>query len=146
MADPYPKSQRRLAAILAADVVGSSHLMEADEEGTLSAIRAILSEIIEPTASRHRGRMVKTMGDGAILEFASPVEAVLCAAEAQAGIAERVEHQSGVQAVQLRMGINLGDIVITDDGDILGDSVNVAVRLQSIADPGGICISGKVFD
>jgi adenylate cyclase len=146
MADPYPKSQRRLAAILAADVVGSSHLMEADEEGTLSAIRAILSEIIEPTASRHRGRMVKTMGDGAILEFASPVEAVLCAAEAQAGIAERVEHQSGVQAVQLRMGINLGDIVITDDGDILGDSVNVAVRLESIADPGGICISGKVFD
>jgi hypothetical protein len=138
MADPYPKSQRRLAAILAADVVGSSHLMEADEEGTLSAIRAILSEIIEPTASRHRGRMVKTMGDGAILEFASPVEAVLCAAEAQAGIAERVEHQSGVQAVQLRMGINLGDIVITDDGDILGDSVNVAVRLESIADPGGI--------
>ncbi len=146
MADPHPKSQRRLAAILAADVVGSSHLMEADEEGTLSAIRAILSEIIEPTASRHRGRIVKTMGDGALLEFASPVEAVLCAVEAQTGIAEWVESQSGNQAVQLRMGINLGDIVITDDGDILGDSVNIAVRLESIADPGGICISGKVFD
>jgi adenylate cyclase len=95
MADPHPKSQRRLAAILAADVVGSSHLMEADEEGTLSAIRAILSEIIEPTASRHRGRIVKTMGDGALLEFASPVEAVLCAVEAQTGIAEWVESQSG---------------------------------------------------
>lgn len=140
------KVERRLAAILVADVVGASGLMEANEEGTLSVIRTILSEIIEPAASRHRGRMVKTMGDGALLEFASPVEAILCAVEAQTGIAERVEHHSGDQAVQLRMGINLGDIVITEDGDILGDSVNVAVRLESIADPGGICISGKVFD
>ena len=140
------KVERRLAAILAADVVGAAGLMEADESGTLSAIRTILSEIIEPAASRHRGRMVKTMGDGALLEFVSPVEAVLCAVEAQTGIAERVEHQSGDHAVELRMGINLGDIVITDDGDILGDSVNVAVRLESIADPGGICVSGKVFD
>ena len=140
------KVERRLAAILAADVVGAAGLMEADESGTLSAIRTILSEIIEPAASRHRGRMVKTMGDGALLEFVSPVEAVLCAIEAQTGIAERVEHQSGDHAVELRMGINLGDIVITDDGDILGDSVNVAVRLESIADPGGVCISGKVFD
>lgn len=89
---------------------------------------------------------MKTMGDGALLEFPSPVEAVLCAVEAQTGIAEWVESQSGNQAVQLRMGINLGDIVITDDGDILGDSVNIAVRLESIADPGGVCISGKVFD
>ena len=140
------KVERRLAAILAADVVGAAGLMEADESGTLSAIRTILSEIIEPAASRHRGRMVKTMGDGALLEFVSPVEAVLCAIEAQTGIAERVEHQSGDHAVELRMGINLGDIVITDDGDILGDSVNVAVRLESIADPGGVCVSGKVFD
>jgi adenylate cyclase len=140
------KIERRLAAILAADVVGASGLMEADEAGTLSAIRTILSQIIEPAASRHRGRMVKTMGDGALLEFASPVEAVLCAVEAQTGIAERSEPQSSDQAVQLRMGINLGDTVITDDGDVLGDSVNVAVRLESIADPGGICISGKVFD
>jgi adenylate cyclase len=138
--------ERRLAAILAADVVGASGLMEADEAGTLSAIRAAFSEIIEPTASRHRGRMVKTMGDGALLEFASPVEAVLCAVEAQAGITKRTEHQPEGDSIQLRIGINLGDIVITDDGDILGDSVNVAVRLQSIADPGGICISGKVYD
>jgi adenylate cyclase len=138
--------ERRLAAIFAADVMGASGLMEADETGTLSAIQTVLSEIIEPTASRHRGRMVKTLGDGALLEFASPVEAVLCAVEAQTEIAARSEPQSGVQGVQLRMGINLGDIIITDDGDILGDSVNAAVRLESIADPGGICISGKVFD
>jgi adenylate cyclase len=138
--------ERRLAAIFAADVVGASGLMEADEAGTLSAIRTIFSEIIEPAASLHRGRMVKTMGDGALLEFASPVEAVLCAVEVQAGIAKRAEHQSGDWDIQLRMGVNLGDIVITEDGDILGDSVNIAVRLESIADPGGICISGKVFD
>jgi adenylate cyclase len=140
------KVERRLAAILAADVAGASGLMEADEAGALSAIRAILSEIIEPAASRHGGRMVKTMGDGALLEFASPVEAVLCAVETQTAIADRAEHPPEGPGIQLRMGINLGDIVITEDGDILGDSVNVAVRLESIADPGGICISGKVFD
>jgi adenylate cyclase len=139
------KVERRLAAILAADVVGASGLMEVDEASTLSAIRTTFSEIIEPAALRHRGRMVKTMGDGALLEFASPVEAVLCAVEAQAGVAERAEHQSEGFGIQLRMGINLGDI-ISEDGDIFGDSVNVAVRLQSIADPGGLCISGKVFD
>jgi adenylate cyclase len=137
------KIERRLVAVLATDVVGASGLMEADEAGTLSAIQAIFSEIIAPAAARHGGRMVKTMGDGALVEFASPVEAVLCAVEAQAGIAER-PHQG--QDIQVRMGINLGDVVTTEDGDILGDSVNVAVRLESIADPGGICISGKVFD
>ncbi|QRM36089.1 adenylate/guanylate cyclase domain-containing protein [Microvirga sp. VF16] len=138
--------ERRLAAILAADVVGASGRMEADEAGTLSAIRTTMSEIIEPAASRHRGRMVKTMGDGALLEFASPVEAVLCAVEAQAGVAEWAEHQPEGGGIQLRMGINLGDILISADGDIFGDSVNIAVRLESIADPGGICISGKVYD
>ncbi len=140
------KAERRLAAILAIDVVGASGLMEADEAGTLSAIRAVLSEIIKPTASQHGGRLVKTMGDGALLEFASPVEAVLCAVEAQAAIAERVERHPQEQDIQLRMGINLGDVVATEDGDILGDSVNVAARLEGVADPGGICISGKVFD
>ena len=89
MGPQEPRVERRLAAILAADVVGASGLMEADEAGTLAAIRAVLSEIIEPTASRHGGRLVKTMGDGALLEFASPVEATLCAIEAQTGIAER---------------------------------------------------------
>jgi adenylate cyclase len=137
------KIEPRLVAVLATDVVGASRLMEADEAGTLSAIQAIFSEIIAPAAARHGGRMVKTMGDGALVEFASPVEAVLCAVEAQAGIAER-PHQG--QDIQVRMGINLGDVVTTEDGDILGDSVNVATRLESIADPGGICISGKVYD
>jgi adenylate cyclase len=140
------KAERRLAAILATDVVGASGRMEVDEAGTLSAIQAVLSEIIEPSAARHGGRLVKTMGDGALLEFASPVEAVLCAVEAQTAIAEQAERHPQEQDIQLRMGINLGDVVTTGDGDILGDSVNVAARLESIADPGGICISGKVFD
>lgn len=135
--------ERRLAAILAVDVVGASGLMEADEASTLSAIRTIFSEMIEPAAAQHQGRIVKTMGDGALLEFASPVEAVLCAVETQTAIAD---HQHEYPDVQLRIGINLGDILIGDDGDILGDSVNVATRLESIADPGGICISGKVYD
>lgn len=140
------KFERRLAAILAADAVGASGLMEADETGTLSAIQTILSDIIEPAALRHRGRMVKTMGDGALLEFASPVEAVLCAVEAQVGVVERAEHQPEGYGIQFRVGINLGDTIINEDGDIFGDSVNVAVRLESIADPGGICISGKVYN
>jgi adenylate cyclase len=146
MPDARPQSQRRLAAILAADMVGSSRLMEADEEAAASAIRTILSEIIEPAAARHHGRLVKTMGDGALLEFASPVEAVLCAIEAQTAIADLAGHQPANGAIQLRMGLNLGDVLVGEDGDILGDSVNIAVRLEGVADPGGICISGKVFD
>jgi adenylate cyclase len=121
--------------------------MGTDEPGTLATIRTIFSEIIEPAAARHQGRLVKTMGDGALLEFASPVEAVLCAAEAQAAIIDLARQRPDeAQAVQLRIGINLGDIVVAEDGDILGDSVNIAVRLEGVADPGGICISGKVFD
>jgi len=140
------KVERRLAAILAADVVGSSRLMEEDEEGTLSAIQAILSEVLGPGAAQHNGRIVKTMGDGALLEFASPVEAVLCAVETQTAIRDRTPREAREEDIQFRIGINLGDIIASDDGDILGDSVNVAVRLEAIADPGGICISGKVFD
>ena len=129
MADLRPRLQRMLAAVLAADVVGSSRLMEKDEEGTVSAIRTILSEVFEPAAARHHGRLVKTMGDGALLEFASPVEAVLCAIEVQAGVTDRAEREVDGQGVQLRIGINLGDLIVGEDGDILGDSVNVAVRL-----------------
>ncbi len=140
------RAERRLAAILAADVVGSCRLMEADEEGTLAAIRSILMEIIAPAAARHRGRLVKTTGDGALCEFASPVEAVLCAVEAQVAITEQANPPSRDHDIQLRIGINLGDVIINEDGDVLGDSVNVAVRLEGVADPGGICISGKVFD
>jgi adenylate cyclase len=147
MPDPRPKSQRRLAAILAADVVGSSRLMGADEQGTLAAIRTLFSEIIEPAAARHQGRLVKTMGDGALLDFASPVEAVLCAVEAQAAVSDLARQRPDeVETIQLRMGINLGDIVLDEDGDVLGDTVNIAARLEGMADPGGICISGKVFD
>src|SRR5688572_33482339 len=129
MTDQRPRSRRRLAAILVADVVGSSRLMEADEEDTVSSIRSILSEIIEPAAARHHGRVVKTMGDGALLEFASPVEAVLCAIETLTATHDRARNQSPDDTLQLRIGINLGDLIISEDGDILGDSVNVAVRL-----------------
>jgi len=145
MPDARPQSQRRLAAILAADMVGSSRLMEADEAAAAAAIRTILSEIIKP-AERHHGRLVKTMGDGALLEFASPVAAVLCAVEAQTAITDLARDQPANAAIQLRMGINLGDVLVGDDGDILGDSVNIAVRLEGVADPGSICISGKVFE
>src|SRR5215212_2636358 len=145
MPEMRPRPQRRLAAILAADVVGSSRLMERDEERTVAAIREILTEVIGSAAARHDGRIVKTMGDGALLEFASPVEAVLCAVEALTTANDRAQRQPD-EAVPLRIGINLGDLIAGDDGDILGDSVNIAVRLEGLADPGGICVSGKVFD
>jgi len=137
--------ERRLAAILAADVVGSSRLMEQDEAGTLAAIRLLLSEIIEPVASRHCGRVVKTLGDGALLEFASPVEAVRSAVEIQVLLGEQRNSQPVWQGINLRIGVNLGDTVISPDGDIHGDSVNIAARLEGLADAGGICISDKVF-
>ena len=137
--------ERRLAAILAADVVGSSRLMELDEAGTLAAIRVLLSEVIEPIASRHRGRIVKTLGDGALLEFASPVEAVRSAVEIQILLGEQRHQQPVWQGIDLRIGVNLGDTVISPDGDNHGDSVNIAARLEGIADAGGICISDKVF-
>ena len=111
-------STRRLAAILAADVVGFSSMMEKDEEGTASQIRAVRREIIEPKLSAHQGRLIKTTGDGFLAEFASPVEAVRCALGIQDTIAERGEANGGLK---LRIGINLGDIIIEDDGDVFGD-------------------------
>jgi adenylate cyclase len=146
MNDTRPRMQRRLAVVLAADIVGSSQMMEADEPGTLAAIRSLLSEVIEPATSRHCGRIVKTLGDGALIEFQSPVEAVLCGVEIQAAIGERAAHEPTDNRINLRIGINLGDIAVAEDGDIHGDSVNIAVRLEGIADPGGVCVSGKVFD
>jgi len=118
---------RRLAAILAADVVGFSSIMEKDEEGTASRIRAIRREVIEPKLSAHHGRLVKATGDGFHAEFASPVEAVRCALSVQDSIAERGEANGGLK---LRIGINLGDIIIEDDGDVFGDGVNVAARVE----------------
>jgi adenylate cyclase len=134
---------RRLAAILAADVVGFSSMMEKDEEGTASHVRAVRREVIEPKLSAHQGRLVKTTGDGFLAEFASPVEAVRCAMSIQDSIAERGEANGGLK---LRIGINLGDIIIEDDGDVFGDGVNVATRLEQMADPGGVLISGKIFE
>jgi len=137
---------RRLAAIVSADVVGSSRLMEVDEAGTLSAISAILSEIIAPSTARHQGRVMKTTGDGAILEFSSAVEAVTCATEVQRALSQRSAGEPEDKRILLRIGINLGDVMLAEDGELYGDGVNVAVRLQELADPGGICVSGKVFD
>src|SRR5688500_7302109 len=138
-------TSRRLAAILAADVVGYSRMMERDEEGTLAWLQELRKNIIEPTVAGHQGRVVKTTGDGFLVEFASPVEAVRCAVEVQDLLTAKGSQEPS-QALQIRIGINLGDIIIEEDGDIYGDGVNVAARLEQLADPGGICISGKIYE
>src|SRR5262250_1995633 len=137
--------ERRLTAILAADVAGYSRLMAADEEGTLSALKTLRREVTDPKIKEHRGRIVNTTGDGLLSEFASVVDAVRCAVEVQREMAAR---NAGVQAerrIDFRIGINLGDIMI-DENDIFGDGVNVAARLEALADPGGICVSRVVRD
>jgi len=137
--------ERRLTAILAADVAGYSRLMAADEEGTLAALKRLRREVADPKIEQHRGRIVNTAGDGLLSEFASVVDAVRCAVEVQREMAAR---NTGVQAerrIDLRIGINLGDIMI-DDNDIFGDGVNVAARLEALAEPGGICVSRVVRD
>jgi adenylate cyclase len=139
------KPQRRLAAVLAADVVGFSALMEQDEEGTLARIKDLRREVLEPKVHDHQGRVVKTTGDGILVEFSSPVEAVRCATEIQECLAAASSRESP-KALQLRIGINLGDIIIEADGDIYGDGVNVAARLEQMAEPGGIWVSGKVYE
>ena len=136
---------RRLAAILAADVVGYSRLMGADEEGTLAALKAIRSELGDPKVKEHRGRIVKTTGDGLLIEFASVVDAVRCAVEVQREMAERNADVPPDRRIEFRMGINVGDI-IKDRGDIFGDGVNVAARLEALAEPGGISVSRVVRD
>ena len=137
---------RRLAAILAADVVGFSSMMERDEEGTLRLLKATQRDLIEPRVREHHGRIVKTTGDGFLIEFGSPLDAVRCALEVQEAVSADGEPGGSEEALRFRMGINLGDIIIEEDGDIYGDGVNVAARLEQIAEPGAICISGKVFD
>ncbi|MDH3692326.1 MAG: adenylate/guanylate cyclase domain-containing protein [Gammaproteobacteria bacterium] len=139
-----PKNQpRKLAAILYADVVGYSRMMGADESGTLARLKAHRKELIDPTVASHHGRMVKLMGDGALIEFASVVDALACAVEIQRGMAERNQNESAEQCIEFRMGINLGDVIIEGD-DIYGDGVNVAARLEGLAQPGGVCISESV--
>ena len=136
---------RRLAAILAADVAGYSRLMGKDEEGTLAALKAIRRELADPKIKEHRGRIVKTTGDGLLLEFASVVDAVRCAVDVQRELAERNADVPPDRRIELRMGINVGDI-IKDGRDIYGDGVNVAARLEALAAPGGICVSRVVRD
>ncbi len=138
--------KRRLAAIMAVDVVGSSRLMEADEASALPAIRAIFTKVLKPAATRHGGRIVKLLGDGALLEFASPVLAVRCAVDVQETVEERAEAQPEEKRIRLRIGINIGDVRVTEDGDVFGDSVNVAARLEGLAEPGSIVVAGKVYD
>ena len=136
---------RRLAAILAADIAGYSRLMGADEEGTLERLKALRRELIDPKIAEYHGRIVKTTGDGVLVEFASVVDAVGCAAEVQRAMVDRDAGVAGDQSIKFRIGINLGDI-IADGDDIFGDGVNVAARLEGLADPGGVCISRVVRD
>ena len=136
--------ERRLAAILAADVVGYSRLMGINEEGTLAALKTHQRELIDPKIAEHRGRMVKTTGDGALVEFASAVDAVRCAVEIQCAMSERSAAIPEDRRIDFRIGINVGDIII-DEGDVYGDGVNIAARLEGIADRGGICISDDTF-
>jgi adenylate cyclase len=135
--------ERRLAAILAADVAGYSRLIGADEAGTLQAFKAIRVELFEPTIAAYRGRLVKTTGDGFLIEFSSVVDALRCATELQARVAERNVTVPADKRVEFRIGINVGDIVV-ENGDIFGDGVNVAARLEGLAEPGGICVSARV--
>jgi adenylate cyclase len=134
---------RRLAAILAADVAGYSRLIGADEGGPLTRLKAIRAELIDPTIAAHHGRLVKTTGDGLLVEFGSVVDALRCATEVQASMAERNATVPADKRIEFRIGINMGDIVV-EDGDIFGDGVNVAARLEGLADPGGICVSVRV--
>jgi adenylate cyclase len=136
--------ERRLAAILAADVAGYSRLVGLDEEGTLARLQALRHELIDPTIATHRGSIVKTTGDGILVEFPSVVDAVRCAMVVQQGIGAHGAGRPEKQRIAFRIGVNLGDIVVEGE-DILGDGVNIAARLESIAEPGGICISEDAF-
>jgi TolB-like protein/Tfp pilus assembly protein PilF len=139
------RAKRRLTAILAADVVGYSRLMEQDEAGTLALLKERRAAVLEPLVAAHHGRIVKVMGDGVLVEFASAVNAVTCAVELQQRMAEANEGIPASRQVALRIGINVGDVIV-EGGDIYGDGVNVAARLQEMSEPGGICIAGAVYD
>ena len=134
---------RRLAAVLAADVVGYSRMMGADEAGTLAALKHHREKLFDPAVAEHKGRVVKLIGDGTLVEFSSVVDAVRCALAIQRAI--RTQAQPDASAITLRIGINLGDIIIDGD-DIYGDGVNVAARLEPLAEPGGVCVSAIVYE
>ena len=139
------RTQRRLAAILAADVMGYSRLIEHYEAGTLAALRERRKKILNPAVARHHGRVVKVMGDGVLVEFGSVVNAVACAVELQKQFAAANEGLAEDRRIVLRVGVNLGDVVV-EGGDLYGDGVIIAVRLETMAEPGGICISGSVHE
>jgi adenylate cyclase len=132
--------ERRLAAVLAADVAGYSRLMGSDEEGTLAQLKTFRRILVEPTIAKHRGHIVKTAGDGMLVEFASAVDAARCAVEVQRGMAEQNSAVPQSRRIEFRIGIHVGDIIV-DDNDIFGDGVNIAARLEGISDPGGVCMS-----
>src|SRR3954462_11061060 len=137
---------RKLAAILAADVVGYSRLASADEDRTLARLRALRSDLIDPIIAVHNGRVVKRTGDGALVEFRSVVNAARCAIEVQDGMVERNAGLPQDRRIDFRIGIHLGDVVEESDGDLMGDGVNIAARLEGIAEPNGICLSGAAYE
>src|SRR6478736_6461762 len=136
---------RKIAAILVADVVGYSRLTGADEDRTLARLRTLRSDLIDPVIAVHHGRVVKRTGDGALVEFRSVVDAVRCAVEVQSGMIERNVGVPQDRRIEFRVGIHLGDVVEESDGDLIGDGVNIAARLEGIADPGGICLSEDAY-
>jgi adenylate cyclase len=137
--------KRKLAAILAADVVGYSRLTGADEDRTLARMRALRSDLVDPTIAVHNGRVVKLTGDGALVEFRSVVDAVRCAVEIQRGMIERNSGLAPEQRIEFRIGVHLGDVVEEADGDLMGDGVNIAARLEGMAEPGAICLSEDAY-
>jgi adenylate cyclase len=136
---------RKLAAIMAADVVGFSRLTGADEDRTLARLRALRSDLIDPTVAVHKGRVVKRTGDGTLVEFRSVVDAVRCAIEVQNSMIERNSGVLPERRIEFRIGIHLGDVVEEPDGDLMGDGVNIASRLEGIAQPGAICLSEDAY-
>src|SRR5574340_1662010 len=136
---------RKLAAILVTDIVGFSRLAGADEDRILARLRTLRSDLIEPTISVHKGRVVKRTGDGAIVEFRSVVDAVRCALEVQNAMAERNLSAPEESRIDFRIGVHLGDVVEEDDGDLMGDGVNIAARLEGVAKPGAICLSEDAY-
>ncbi len=136
---------RKLAAIMVTDIVGYSRLAGADEERTLARIRGLRSDLVEPTVAAHRGRIVKRTGDGSIIEFRSVVDAVRCAIEVQNGMAERNAGVPPERRIEFRVGVHVGDVVEESDGDLMGDGVNIAARLESVAKPGAICLSEQAY-
>src|SRR5215831_15199449 len=140
---PEERVERRLAAILCADVVEYSRLMGADEEGTLAVLKSDRRELIDPLITQHRGRIFKTTGDGMLIEFASVVDAVRCAVVVLQGMEDRNVSRPETERIRFRVGINLGDVMV-DEGDMFGDGVNVAARIETLAAPGEICVSASV--